>query len=160
MTRIVAVALTVIVTTGCISGGGSRPRVTASAPSLSGPASALQGQWELVGLEAQGKPRQAVGRLSFDEFNNIALRAELAPGEAGAAPPRVVLLDFSAKAAIDRGELSYVGLERRAPPEQMVPTASEPSDWRHYSVEGDTLQMWQENSSGERVGVLTFRRVP
>jgi hypothetical protein len=53
-----------------------------------------------------------------------------------------------------------VGLERRAPPEQMVPTASEPSDWRHYSVEGDTLQMWQENSSGERVGVLTFRRVP
>jgi hypothetical protein len=53
-----------------------------------------------------------------------------------------------------------VGLERRTPPEQMVPTASEPSDWRHYSVEGDTLQMWQENSSGERVGVLTFRRVP
>ena len=121
--------------------------------------SALQGQWELVGLEAQGQPRQAVGRLSFDAFNNIAVRAELAPDEADVTPPRVVLLDFSAKATVSGDQLTYIGLERRAPAEEMLPTASEPSAWHHYSVDGDTLQVWQENTGGQRVGVLTFRRV-
>ena len=158
--RTTAVLLAVLVTTACLGGGGSRPRVTASAPpAMSATASALQGQWELVGLEAQGQPRQAVGRLSYDEFNNIAVRAELAPNEAGVTPPRVVLLDFTAKATASGDELNYIGLERRAPAEEMVPTASEPSAWRHYSVEGDTLQVWQENPGGQRVGVLTFRRV-
>ena len=108
------------------------------------------GQWELVGLEAQGQSRQAVGRLSFDEFSNIAVRAELAPNEAGVTLPRVVLLDFAAKATVSGDQLNYVGLERRAPAEEMVPTASEPSAWRHYSVEGDTLQVWQENPGGQR----------
>ena len=126
---------------------------------MSAAEAALRGQWELVGLEAQGQPRQAVGRLSFDEFSNIAVRAELAPNEAGITPPRVVLLDFSAKATVSGNELNYIGLERRAPAEQMVLTASEPSAWRHYSLEGDALQLWQENPGGQRVGVLTFRRV-
>jgi hypothetical protein len=159
-TRIAAVVLAALVTTACLGGGGSRPRVTASAPPAMSPTeSALQGQWELTGLEAQGQPRQAVGRLSFDEFNNIAVRAELAPSEAGVTPPRTVLLDFSAKATVSGNELTYIGLERRAPAEQMVPTASEPSDWRHYVVEGDTLQVWQEGPGGQRSGVMTFRRV-
>jgi len=159
--RTATVVLTVLATTACLGGGGggARPRVTASAPpAMSAAESALRGQWELVGLEAQGQPRQAVGRLSFDEFNNIAVRAELAPNEAGVTPPRVVLLDFSAKATVSGSELNYVGLERRAPAEEMLPTASEPSAWRHYSVEGDTLQVWQENPGGQRVGVLTFHR--
>ena len=153
-------ALAVLVTTACLggSGGGARPRVTAAAPPAGSAESVLRGQWDLVGLEVQGQPRQAAGRLSFDEFNNIAVRAELAPTEAGVTPPRVVLLDFSAKATVCGNELNYVGLERRAPAEQMVPTASEPSAWRYYSVDGDTLQMWQENPGGQRVGVLTFHR--
>ena len=158
--RQAAVVLAVLATTACLGGGGSRPRVTASAPPAMSPTeSALQGQWELVGLETQGQPRQASGRLSFDEFSNIAVRAELAPNEAGVTPPRVVLLDFSAKATVGANELNYIGLERRAPAEEMVPTASEPSAWRHYSVEGDTLRVWQENPGGQQVGVLTFRRV-
>jgi hypothetical protein len=158
-TRTMAFVLAASMTTACL-GGGSRPRVTASAPPAMSPTeSALRGQWELTGLEAQGQPRQATGRLSFDEFNNIAVRAELAPGEAGVTPPRTVLLDFSAKATASGSELTYVALERRAPAEQMVPTASEPSDWRHYAVEGDTLQVWQENPGGQRSGVMTFRRV-
>jgi hypothetical protein len=155
-----AILLTVLVTTACLGGGGSRPRVTATAPpAMAATESPLRGQWELTGLEAQGQPRQASGRLSFDEFSNIDVRAELAPNEAGVTPPRVVLLDFSAKATVSGSELNYIGLERRAPAEEMVPTASEPSAWRHYSVEGDTLQVWQENPGGQRVGVLTFRRV-
>jgi hypothetical protein len=145
----------------CMGGGGRRPSVSASQPpSLSPTEAALLGQWELVGLEAQGQPRQASGRLSFDEFNNIAVHAELAPGEAGVTPPRVVLLDFTAKATVSGpDELTYLGLERRAPAEQMVPQASDPSAWRHFALEGDTLRVWQENAEGRTTGVMTFRRV-
>jgi hypothetical protein len=158
MRRVVAFVLCVCAS-ACLGGGGRRPAVTASPPASSPAEAALQGQWELVGLEAQGQPRQAAGRLTFDEFNNIVVRAELAPGEAGAAPPRVVLLDFLAKATISGDQLTYIGVQRRAPPEQMIPTASEPSAWRHFSIEGDTLRVWQEGESGQPIGTMTFRRM-
>lgn len=161
MSKTVLVLVVSMAAAACMGGGGRRPSVSGSQPpSLSPTEAALLGQWELVGLEAQGQPRQASGRLSFDEFNNIAMRAELAPGEAGVAPPRVVLLDFTAKASVSApDEFTYLGLERRAPPEQMVPQATEPSAWRHFAIEGDTLRVWQENAEGRPVGVMTFRRV-
>lgn len=159
MRRLKWVTLCALVTTACLGGGGSRPRVSGGPPPSASPAAAvLQGQWELVTVEAQGAPRPASGRLSYDEFNNIAVRAELTP-EAGVTPPRVVLLDFAAKATVAGDELNYVALERRAPPEQMIPTAAEPSAWRHFSVEGDTLRVWQEDASGRPIGTMVFRRV-
>jgi hypothetical protein len=161
MSKTLLVLVVSLATVACMGGGGRRPSVSASQPpSLSPTEAALLGQWELVGLEAQGQPRQAAGRLSFDEFNNIAVRAELAPGEAGVTPPRVVLLDFTAKASVSApDEFTYLGLERRAPAEEMVPQASDPSAWRHFALEGDTLRVWQENAEGRVVGVMTFRRV-
>lgn len=149
----------VLACAGCLGGGGARPRVNATPPATSPQEAQLQGQWELVTVEAQGAPRQATGSLSFDAFNNIAVRAELAPGEAGVTAPRTVLLDFSAKAVVSADELSYVGLERRAPADQMVPTAAEPSAWRHYRIEGDTLRVSQTDPSGRPIGTLVFRRV-
>jgi hypothetical protein len=161
MSKTLLVLVLSLALVACMGGGGRRPSVSASQPpSLSPTEAALLGQWELVGLEAQGQPRQAAGRLSFDEFNNIAVRAELAPGEAGVTPPRVVLLDFTAKASVSApDEFTYLGLERRAPAEEMVPQASDPSAWRHFALEGDTLRVWQENAEGRAVGVMTFRRV-
>jgi hypothetical protein len=149
----------VLVCAGCLGGGATRPRIDAAPPATSPQEARLQGQWELVTVEAQGTPRQATGRLTFDAYNNIAVRAELAPGEAGVAAPRTVLLDFSAKAVVSADELSYVGLERRAPADQMVPTAAEPSAWRHYSLDGDTLRVSQVDGSGRPIGTLVFRRV-
>ena len=161
MSKTLLVLVLSLATVACMGGGGRRPSVSASRPPTLSPAeTALVGQWELVGLEAQGQPRQATGRLSFDEFNNIAVRAELAPGEAGATPPRVVLLDFTAKASVTASDqLTYLGLERRAPAEQMVPLASDPSAWHHFAVEGDTLRVWQVNPEGQPTGTMTFRRV-
>lgn len=116
------------------------------------------GQWELTSVDAQGQSLPATGRLTFDEFNNISVRAELPPGTADVTPPRVVLLDFRAKAVVSGGQIAYVGLQRQTPPEQMIPTAAEPSAWRHYALEGDTLRVWQTNESGQQVGTLVFRR--
>ena len=53
---------------------------------------------------------------------------------------RVALLGYNLLVAL---YLTYVGLQTRTPPEQMVPTATEPSAWRHFSVQGDTLRVWQ-----------------
>lgn len=145
--------------TACMGGGGGRrPAVTAAPASTA--ESALRGQWELVSIEADGQPRQADGRLSFDQNNNIALRAELAPGEAGADGSRTVVLDFAARATVKgASELTYFGLQSRTPREQMVPTATDPSAWRHFSVQGDTLRVWQVGPDGQPAGVLVFRRV-
>ncbi|MGE0463583.1 MAG: hypothetical protein AB7Q16_19645 [Vicinamibacterales bacterium] len=160
MTKTAVVLVLTLASAACMGGGGRRPSVTSQPPAISPVEAALLGQWELAGIEAQGRPLQGSGRLSFDRFNNIAVHAELAPGEAGVTPPRVVLLDFAARAAISGpDELTYVGLERRAPTEQMVPQASEPSAWRHFSIEGDTLRVWQEGPNGQAAGVMTFRRV-
>lgn len=159
--RAIAISIVVLATTGCLGSSSVRPQISGSAPQsiATSPLQPLRGEWTLVGLDAQG-PRRASGRLSFDEFNNIVIRAELAPGEAGAVPPRVVVLDFAAKAAsAAQGQLSYLGLETRSPQETMVSLGSDPSAWRHFSVNGDTLQLWQEDGRGQRVGTLTFSRV-
>ena len=41
----------------------------------------------------------------------------------------------------------------------MVPQAADPSVWRHFAVEGDSLRVWRENESGQTMGTMTFRRV-
>lgn len=157
--RTITIALVGLLSLSACMGGGGGRRPAVTAPPSSSAEAALRGQWQLVTIEAQGQPRQAQGRLSFDENNNIALRAELLPGEAGAEPPRLVVLDFAARASV-RGasELTYIGMQSRTPQEQMVPTATEPSAWRHFSIEGDTLRVWQEGPDGQPAGVLVFRR--
>ncbi len=148
--------------TGCLGGGGGgrRPAVSVDRPPAAASEARLQGQWELVNLEAQGQPLQAQGRLSFDGDRNIAIRAELAPGEQGATPPRVVVLDFSARASVSGpDQLTYVGVQTRAPQEQMIPTATDPGAWRYFAVDGDTLRVWQVGPDGQPAGVMVFRRV-
>lgn len=159
MRTITVLLVALLPLTACMGGGGGRRPAVTAAPSSSAEA-ALRGQWELVTIEAQGQSRQGDGSLSFDDNNRIALRAALEPGEAGAEPPRVVVLDFAARASL-RGpsELTYVGLQTRTPQEQMVPTATDPSAWRHFSVQGDTLRVWQVGPDGQPAGVLVFRRV-
>jgi hypothetical protein len=154
------IATLAIATAACLGSSGMRPQVTGSAQSAaSSPLQQLRGEWTLVGLDAQG-PRRATGRLALDEFNNIVLRAELAPGEAGAAPPRVVLVDFTAKASTTgQGELNYLGLETRSPQEVLVPLGGDPAGWRHFSLNGDTLTLWLEDGRGQRAGTMTFTRV-
>jgi hypothetical protein len=147
-----------LLTAACLGGGGGRrPQVTPQ-PGTSPGLDVLRGSWTLVGLDAQG-PKRASGRLTFDESNTISIRAELAPDEPAAFPPRVVVLDFVARVvAASRGELTYVGLRTRAPREELVPLATEPDAWHHFSIQGDTLEVWQEDGSGRRVGTLTFTR--
>lgn len=158
--RIITIAVLGLSLAACMGGGGGRRPAVTPQRTASPAEAALRGQWELVSLEAQGQPRQAHGRFTFDERNSVALRAELAPGEAGAVPPRLVVLDFAAAASVvGSNELVFVGVQNRSPAEQMVPTSTDPSAWRHFEVEGDTLRIWQVGPDGQPAGVLVFRRV-
>jgi len=163
MTRALTIVL-MMTLAACASGGARRPESPQARPapaSAAGPEDLLRGTWEVAGLEAAGRPRRATGTLSFDEFRNFEVHVELDPGEPGVTPPRTVLLDFRAKASVTGGDaISYLGLEGRMPPERMMISATDPSAWRHFAVEADTLRLWQADETGRPLGTLTFRRLP
>jgi hypothetical protein len=125
----------------------------------------MVGQWELTAFEVRREgevlSRRARGELVYDAFANIAVRVELQPDDPEASPPRVVVLDFTAKAAADpgRGELSYIGLQIRVPAERLVAEAVDAREWRRYSVEGDVLRLTVARADGSAQATLTWRRV-
>jgi len=152
-------------------GGRSRPAVDAAPPAASRPAgtsglhSQLQGTWELVSFETfpaagPAERKLASGRLTFDQFANIAVHAELDPAQPGVAPPRTTFLDFRAKATLSSaGAVSYVGTEQLTPAERMAPEAVGPSEWARLEIEGETLRLSAIGDGGTRLGTLTFRKV-
>ncbi len=125
----------------------------------------MQGTWELVAFDTfpfpgAREPKQATGRLTFDQFANIAVHAEFDPAQPGVTPPRTVFLDFRAKAAVGPGgNVRYIGTEKLAPVERMAPEAVEPAEWSHIELEGDTLRLSARGEGGRPLGTLTFRRV-
>ena len=160
MKAIIALLLSAA-TVACMGSGGRRPSVTPNRPDNPGGGveSQLRGRWTLASLETQGQPRRASGHASFDDANNVSIRADIDPSEPGITAPRTILMDFTARAVVQSAnQLSYVGLQQRAPADQLVPTASDPSAWRHFSVNGDTLQIWLEDGGGRRMGAMTFTR--
>lgn len=156
------VVFAVLAVTAC--GGGAARVTTPPPPPESGRVeSRLVGQWELVAFEVERdgrvEVRPAKGTLSYDAFATIAARVELLPGDPGSTPPRVVLLDFTAKATADASgaELSYLGLQSRAGAGQLAPDAVPPHEWRRYEVDADTLRL-SVSADGARA-TLTWRRV-
>ena len=152
-------------------GGRSRPVVEPAPPPVR-PASGgstlhdrMLGTWELVSFEtfpiAGPAERKLVsGRLTFDQFANIAVHAELDPAQPGVAPPRTTFLNFRAKATLgNAGDVSYVGTEKLTPAERMAPDAVEPSQWGRLELEGETLRLSAVGEGGRRLGTLTFRKV-
>jgi hypothetical protein len=154
-----------VAATSCGGGGGgvrvqTTPSAQASAPRAN---QQMIGRWNLVGLEVQRDgqlvPRLATGELTYDEFANISVRVELAPSDPGVTPPRVVLLDFTAKASPDpgSGELAYIGLQPRTSSDRLLPDAVPPAEWRHFELQGDQLRLSVEEG-GRPVGTLIFQR--
>lgn len=122
------------------------------------------GEWELVRFEVsrdgQTVARAARGRLTYDEFANIAVRVELLPDDPEAAPPRVVLLDFTAKAALDagRGEVSYIGVQTRVSSDEVAPGAVDPREWRRWALAEPELQLSAVDAAGRVRATLVWRR--
>lgn len=149
-----------VVATACAGGGGGRLR-TAPAPAASADASAspLEGEWRVVAFErADGGPRAVTGFLRYDRFSNITVHAELSPDDATARPPRVVVADFTAKAAPGNGEFDYQGLRMGVDAERLTTDAVAMNEWRHFQLDGDTLRL-SAHAGGRPAATLVFQRV-
>lgn len=142
----------------CSSGGGG-VRLPAPPADASAPASPLEGEWTLTGLQlADGSMRRVTGFVRFDRFSNITLQAELAPDDPAARPPRTVVANFTAKAATANGELDFTGLSLGVGPERLAADAVAMDDWRRYEVSGSTLRISARDPGGRATATLVFER--
>lgn len=133
---------------------------TAPAPSSGGErvGSPLEGEWRLVAFErADGAPRSVTGFLRFDRFSNITVHAELTPDDASARPPRVVVADFTAKAAPSNGQFAYQGLRMGVDSERLASDAVPMTEWRHFTLDGETLRL-SAQADGRAAATLVFQR--
>ena len=90
-TRRLVVAALVLATAACASGGGRSRPATSAPPPAADAASPLEGEWRLTSMQlADGGSRRVTGFLRFDRFSTITVKAELAPDEPVARPPRTV----------------------------------------------------------------------
>ena len=108
---------------------------------------------------ADGGSRRVTGFLRFDRFSNITVKAELAPDEPVARPPRTVVADFTAKARAGVGEFDYAGLAVGVGPERLTDDAANMAEWRHYELSGDTLRVSARDRAGRPAATLVFERV-
>ena len=160
LTRGLVVAALVLVTTACASGGGRSRPATSAPPPAADAASPLEGEWRLTTMQlADGGSRRVTGFLRFDRFSNITVKAELAPDEPVARPPRTVGADFTAKAQAGGGEFDYAGLSVGVGPERLTDDAANMAEWRHYELSGDTLRVSARDRAGRPAATLVFERV-
>lgn len=158
--RGLAVVALVAVTTACASGGGRSRPVTSAPPPAADAASPLEGEWRLSAMQlADGASRRVTGFLRFDRFSNITVRAELAPDEPAARPPRTVVADFTAKAQTGGGEFDYAGLSVGVGAERLTDDAVNMAEWRHYELSGNTLRVSARDRAGRPAATLVFERV-
>lgn len=159
--RALAALIAVTVLGACISGGGRARVPSTPAPPAAGDAgeSPLAGEWQLTSYQlADGSSRRVTGYLRFDRFSNIALRAELAPDDPGARPPRTVVAAFSGKAQADGDSFTYAGLAPAVGPERLTEDAVDMTEWRHYELNGDTLRVFVRDGGGRAAASLVFQR--
>jgi hypothetical protein len=155
---VTACACSVMISCGGGGGGVRLPSSTPPAAADDGPRSQLEGEWTLVALETGGARRQVSGFLRYDRFANIVVKAELAPGDPAARPPRTVVADFTAKADAGAGELNYTGLQQGAGSERLTEDAVTMGEWRYFEVSGDTLRLSVRDRAGRPAATLVFQR--
>jgi hypothetical protein len=160
LARGLVVAALAAVTAACASGGGSSRPGTSAPPPAAGVASSLEGEWRLTTMQlAGGGSRRVTGFLRFDRFSNITVKAELAPDEPAARPPRTVVADFTAKAQASDGEFDYAGLAVGVGADRLTDDAVNMAEWRHYEISGDTLRVSARDRAGRPAATLVFERV-
>jgi hypothetical protein len=144
----------------CASGGASRPAPPPTATTPAEARSPLEGEWRLTALQlADGSSRRVTGFLRVDRFSTISVHAELAPDDPAARPPRTVVADFTARAAVGDGAFEYVGLSMGVGNDRLIDDAVPMGEWRHYELTGDTLRLSARDRSGRPAATLIFERV-
>jgi hypothetical protein len=160
-----ALLVLVVITAGCAAAPLERPMKVGTVDT--GPGSLEQvrrqfaGTWELVSYDVysaggQLKRVRGAGTLTYDEYGNLTIKAEVHDTIEGVEPG---LLQYAGRAVIDpvKSELRLLDMtgDGTRPTSELVA----PSAIRHYRFDGPTLHISVVNERGEPKAVAAWKRV-
>jgi hypothetical protein len=122
----------------------------------------LQGTWELVSLDVfspSGEKQrvQANGRLTYDEFGNLAMQGTVTGG------PQIdsSALNLSGRVTIDptTHTLHFASIAAASPEARDLAPQLDASHVRYYELAGGVLTTTTKNTSGATTAIATWKKV-
>ncbi len=122
----------------------------------------LKGTWDLVSLElvsATGAktPVQASGRLTYDDYGNMAMKGSIAGGQT--IDPGV--LNLTGQVAIDPTAHSFrfTQIQAGSADERRVDPQIDAAKTRYYEFQGDTLRTTLKDAKGATTAVAAWKKI-
>jgi len=122
----------------------------------------LKGTWELVSLDifspaGEKEAAQATGRLTFDEYGNLAMRGTITGG------PNLdpSALNLSGRVTIDPDlhAMRVGGVTAANADAKRIDPKLDATNVRYYAFEGDLLKTTLKNPSGVTTATATWKKV-
>ena len=122
----------------------------------------LKGTWDLVSLElvaANGSktPVQASGRLTYDDYGNMAMKGNIAGGQT--IDPSV--LNLTGQVAIDPTQHSFrfTQIQAGSADERRVDPTIDATKVRYFEFQGDTLRTTVKDAKGATTAVAAWKKI-
>lgn len=163
---LLAAALALPLFTGCTAAPRVRPvkmgDVDTGANSVESVRRQLKGTWELVSLDVVSPsgdktPAQANGRLTFDEYGNLAMRGTITAGPA--LDPSALNLTGRVTIDPDLHALRIGGVEAANADGKRIDPKLDATNVRYYAFEGDRLTTTVKNPGGATTATATWKKV-
>jgi outer membrane murein-binding lipoprotein Lpp len=161
-----AAALALSLLSGCTAAPRVRPvkmgDVDTGADSVEAVRRQLKGTWELVSLElfsasGQKTAAKATGRLTYDDFGNLAIKGAIQEG----ASLDPAALNLTGRVTIDPVAHTFTvgGVSAATPDDRRIDPKLDTSHVRHYTFEGDLLKTSLKNPSGATTATITWKKI-
>jgi len=161
-----AAALALPLVSGCTAAPRVRPvkmgDVDTGANSVESVRRQLKGTWELVSLDVvepsgQKVPAQATGRLTFDEYGNLAMKGTVTGGPN--LDPSALNLTGRVTIDPDLHAIRIGGVSAANADAKRIDPKLDASNVRYYAFEGDLLKTTLKNPSGVTTATATWKKV-
>ena len=160
-----AVALALLVS-GCTAAPRVRPvkmgDVDTGINSVEAVRRQLKGTWELVSLDVfspsgEKAAAPATGRLTFDEYGNLAMKGTIAGGPA--LDPAALNLTGRVSIDPDLHAFRVGGVSAADADARRIDPKLDATNVRYYAFEGDRLKTTLKNPSGVTTATATWKKV-
>lgn len=162
---VAAAAIAVLTLAGCTAAPRVRPvkmgDVDTGLNSVESVRRQLKGTWELVSLElfsasGQKTTADAKGRLTYDEYGNLAITGTIT----GTSTLDPSALNLTGRVTIDpdKHTLTVGGVTAANADARRVDPKLDPSLVRYYVFEGDLLKTTIKNASGATTAITTWKK--
>jgi len=161
-----AAAIAVPLVTGCTAAPRTRPvkmgDVDTGTSSVEAVRRQLKGTWELVGLDVfspggEKTAAQANGRLTFDEYGNLAMKGTITGGPT--LDPSALNLTGRVTIDPDLHAIRIGGVTAATTDAKRIDPKLDATNVRYYQFEGDLLKTTLKNPSGVTTATATWKKV-